>query len=78
MFPTSIQMAPSSLKLDAGLNAAFLKLKPICDSIASNPTKKELKELRILFATCPANILQRLHEYILFPLYIHLDYDNRW
>lgn len=61
-----------------GINNVFLKLKPICDGIITVPTKDKIIMLRDIINNSSNYVIQKLHEYIIFPLYINLENNTRY
>lgn len=56
-----------------GLHGFLTIVKPLCDSITTNPTEEQLIELKNYSEQMPQHVIQKLHEYIMFPLFINLQ-----
>ncbi|XP_041988802.1 TELO2-interacting protein 1 homolog [Aricia agestis] len=55
------------------LKEAFSRMKPVCDMVMINPSPDYITEFESLVSELKIDVLQELHQYMLFPFITHLQ-----
>eukprot|EP00095_Tigriopus_kingsejongensis_P009361 maker-scaffold488_size158317-snap-gene-0.29 protein:Tk09361 transcript:maker-scaffold488_size158317-snap-gene-0.29-mRNA-1 annotation:"telo2-interacting protein 1 homolog isoform x1" len=59
------------------MEQSFQKFRPLCAVLVQNPQPEILEKLETLCSQCPAEELQSLQEYLLFPMQVYLKNPTR-